>query len=342
MAYELTAEQKKIADWTFEHQQGNSYESMRAACAAVLESATEPGAVLSDAEWKALCRDILDRRGLKWEWGKIDDCVKEEIRGAWSAILAKRRVLKDAPASQSAPAPKPSTWPVTPDGESAKRMYDASEPENMWTGPDRYLNWLKLMVDPDGGFYFDGPAKEAVRWAIDKIARKDEGRKKCYDPTVQCKAHGEFVCKRCRDNTEPPPAPAQTQGDEETVRAMIDAYAGPGRTYTPADEKRMLAALQVAREGYWSAEAVEEIVRSTTFLTSHGINDIIASLQRPSAPAAKTPEERVTVRALSSGAYFEVVLDGKVEFTFSETYQSKDAERYRLGLIAELAQLRKE
>ena len=28
------------------------------------------------------------------------------------------------------------------------------------------------MVDPEGGFYFDEPAKEAVRWAVEQIEGK--------------------------------------------------------------------------------------------------------------------------------------------------------------------------
>ena len=42
---------------------------------------------ITDAQWDALCRDIQDRRGLKWEWDKIDDDVKLQIRSAWSAIM---------------------------------------------------------------------------------------------------------------------------------------------------------------------------------------------------------------------------------------------------------------
>lgn len=42
---------------------------------------------LSDAQWKALERDILDRRGLKHEWSAIDKDVKLEIRREWSAII---------------------------------------------------------------------------------------------------------------------------------------------------------------------------------------------------------------------------------------------------------------
>lgn len=34
-----------------------------------------------------LSSDIADRRGLKWEWEKIDDDVKAEISKAWRAIV---------------------------------------------------------------------------------------------------------------------------------------------------------------------------------------------------------------------------------------------------------------
>lgn len=36
---------------------------------------------------KALEADISDRRGLKWEWGKIDDDVRVTIRSDWAALL---------------------------------------------------------------------------------------------------------------------------------------------------------------------------------------------------------------------------------------------------------------
>ena len=38
-----------------------------------------------------------------------------------------------------------------------------------WIGEGRHMSWLELMVDPEGGFYFDAPAKEAIAWAIKKI-----------------------------------------------------------------------------------------------------------------------------------------------------------------------------
>ena len=47
-----------------------------------------------------------------------------------------------------------------------------TSPASKWIGEGRHLNWLKLMVDPEGGFYFDEPAKEAIRWAISKIDGK--------------------------------------------------------------------------------------------------------------------------------------------------------------------------
>ena len=42
---------------------------------------------ISDEQWHELCHDISDRRELKWEWDKIDDDVKLQIRRAWSEIL---------------------------------------------------------------------------------------------------------------------------------------------------------------------------------------------------------------------------------------------------------------
>ena len=42
---------------------------------------------MTNKQWKALQADILDRRGLKWEWEKIDKDVLKEIRKAWETIL---------------------------------------------------------------------------------------------------------------------------------------------------------------------------------------------------------------------------------------------------------------
>jgi hypothetical protein len=36
---------------------------------------------------RLLEEDISDRRGLKWEWNKIDPDVKQEIREAWGKLL---------------------------------------------------------------------------------------------------------------------------------------------------------------------------------------------------------------------------------------------------------------
>jgi hypothetical protein len=46
---------------------------------------------MTDRQWKELCHDISDRRGLKWEWDKIDDDVKLEIRKAWEKILGSKK-----------------------------------------------------------------------------------------------------------------------------------------------------------------------------------------------------------------------------------------------------------
>jgi hypothetical protein len=42
---------------------------------------------MTDKQWEALCADIKDRRGLKWEWDRIDEDIKLEIRKAWEKIL---------------------------------------------------------------------------------------------------------------------------------------------------------------------------------------------------------------------------------------------------------------
>jgi hypothetical protein len=47
---------------------------------------------MTDKQWKELQKDILDRRGLKWEWEKIDPDVKRDIRKAWEKILDKEDI----------------------------------------------------------------------------------------------------------------------------------------------------------------------------------------------------------------------------------------------------------
>lgn len=97
---ELTEKDKNIAwqayltlpEWGETGGDGFRYRTVQsqrlfAAVSAVLEMRDRDHEALTDERWKALCDDILDRRGLKWEWGKIDDSVKAEIRAAWSRIL---------------------------------------------------------------------------------------------------------------------------------------------------------------------------------------------------------------------------------------------------------------
>lgn len=56
---------------------------------------------LTDEQWNALCEDISDRRGLKWEWEKIDDNVKLAIRYAWEAIIfSSRRTAEPHPVAK--------------------------------------------------------------------------------------------------------------------------------------------------------------------------------------------------------------------------------------------------
>lgn len=43
---------------------------------------------MTDKQWAALQDDILDRRGLKWEWSNIGPDMKKEIRRAWEEILS--------------------------------------------------------------------------------------------------------------------------------------------------------------------------------------------------------------------------------------------------------------
>lgn len=53
------------------------------------EVAPEPDE--TDKAIDALIADICDRRGLKWEWEKIDDDVVQEIRAAWRDILTQHQ-----------------------------------------------------------------------------------------------------------------------------------------------------------------------------------------------------------------------------------------------------------
>ncbi len=53
---------------------------------------------MTDKQWrkifKALEVDILDRRGIKWEWEKIErEVVNQEIKPAWRKIIEEG--LKD-------------------------------------------------------------------------------------------------------------------------------------------------------------------------------------------------------------------------------------------------------
>jgi hypothetical protein len=50
---------------------------------------------MTDTEWDTvfdkLSRDISDRRGLKWEWTRIDPEVIQEIKDAWREIIEGRK-----------------------------------------------------------------------------------------------------------------------------------------------------------------------------------------------------------------------------------------------------------
>jgi hypothetical protein len=46
----------------------------------------------------AIIRDLSGRRGLKWEWDKVDDDIREEIAQEWTHIIADH--APRAPASQ--------------------------------------------------------------------------------------------------------------------------------------------------------------------------------------------------------------------------------------------------
>jgi hypothetical protein len=60
-----------------------------------MENQTDTGATLLQTRlvrqaFDALSDDISDRRGLKWEWTKVDDDVMQnEIRTAWEAIISE-------------------------------------------------------------------------------------------------------------------------------------------------------------------------------------------------------------------------------------------------------------
>jgi len=53
---------------------------------------TDPGHDAVDE----IIADLSDRRGLKWEWSKIDEDVREEIRAAWIEIV-KRHTSREIP-----------------------------------------------------------------------------------------------------------------------------------------------------------------------------------------------------------------------------------------------------
>lgn len=93
---------QEVADWGSHVEYINSSIKRRIdTLRSVLARQAQDGLVigdeqLTDEKWKALCRDISDRRGLKWEWNKIDDDVLVEIRKAWSEILFAPRREPDA------------------------------------------------------------------------------------------------------------------------------------------------------------------------------------------------------------------------------------------------------
>ena len=100
----LNKQQKRIIDncFPFAGKVIPVTESQRQCMFTAVEAVLDQQAgTLTDAQWKALSDDIADRRGLKWEWAKIDDDVKLEIRAAWSKILLAQRTPEPAPAQQS-------------------------------------------------------------------------------------------------------------------------------------------------------------------------------------------------------------------------------------------------
>jgi hypothetical protein len=37
----------------------------------------------------AIIADLSDRRGLKWEWNRIDEDIRSKIREEWARLVAK-------------------------------------------------------------------------------------------------------------------------------------------------------------------------------------------------------------------------------------------------------------
>lgn len=344
MAYELTAEQMKIADNTYRYHRGDSRQSRHAACAAVLESATEPGAPLSEAEWERLCELLA--------WEAIGPEHTIFFRRNINSILAKRCVLKDAVQRE------PALWHLwvadikrgicgAENGNTTSEIASATCSACLrWAAKNERDQREEMIKRLRGATVVAGFA-DWNNWdqAIDQFVK-----------AVQAQGHlsklasdrYERLLELERQLADRQLAPAQAQGDEETARAMIDAYVGPGRTYTPADEKRMLAVLQVVREGYWSAEAIEELIAQTLEpIKNPTMRDSICFFldtfrARLSAPAAKTPEERAIFFQAGTGLWCVVVDKNRDHPLSAYDMKEKVARMYHRAVIAELAQLRKD
>lgn len=137
---------------------------------------------LTDKQWKSLCRDILDRRGLKWEWAKIDDDVKAEIRKAWDKIIFSRSTpaALDAPASAEPPAqPEASTDDVV---ERMLQVFDETKDQDYNASPQerRTCMTAALAVAREGY----APVTEQ-RWTREQIekALRDIMIERCYNGT---------------------------------------------------------------------------------------------------------------------------------------------------------------
>lgn len=76
-------------------------------------------------------------------------------------------IARDGSQARCAGNPEQCKWCAL--DSDIERIRNSSLPKPDWVGDARHLNWLKLMVDPEGGFYFDNPAKDAIKWAIEKI-----------------------------------------------------------------------------------------------------------------------------------------------------------------------------
>lgn len=164
--------------------------------------------------------------------------------------------------------------------------------------------------------------------------------------------HGARITERCYECYPTQPHPAQ-QDDAKLVEEMLDAYrynSGWPDNLPPSNDMRkgMTAALAVVRKHYVAIEDVEKAIRSVwkKWIVNEvwTADNFIAAVKGDLTPRkVETPEARVKVWRMGASEHVMVYLDGVCVQQFDgEEEAEQHAERYKRGLIAELADAEKE